>query len=161
MLQVLILYTSSTGHTEEIADLLEKQLDSRMCKVTSENFEMGDMETRHLLQFDGILFGTYTYDDGDLPFETDIFCDTLRTVDLTGKVVGVFGSGDTAYEQFCSAVDLMKMEFTQQNAQVIQHSVKIDLSPDTQEDLQSIKKLADEFQQTTLNLISLKETRNV
>lgn len=160
MIQVLILYTSSTGNTEEIADLLEKQLDSSLCKVTMENFEMGDLDPQYLLQYDGILFGTYTYDDGDLPFETDIFCDTLRTVDLSGKVVGVFGSGDTAYDQFCSAVDLMKLEFRQQNAQVIQHSVKVDLFPDTQEDLQSIKKLADEFQQTALNFVSLKEAGN-
>ncbi len=151
MIHVLILYASSTGNTEEIASLLEQHLDPKVYTVSLENIEMGDMDPQHLLQYDGILFGTYTYDDGDLPFETELFCDTLRTIDLTGKVVGVFGSGDTAYDGFCSAVDLMKVEFRNQNAQVIQHSVKVDLSPDEKEDLQSIEKLAAEFQQTLLN----------
>ncbi|WP_394121718.1 flavodoxin domain-containing protein [Planococcus donghaensis] len=151
MIHVLILYASSTGNTEEIASLLEQHLDPKVYTVSLENIEMGDTDPQHLLQYDGILFGTYTYDDGDLPFETELFCDTLRTIDLTGKVVGVFGSGDTAYDGFCSAVDLMKVEFRNQNAQVIQHSVKVDLSPDEKEDLQSIEKLAAEFQQTLLN----------
>lgn len=159
MIQVLILYASSTGNTEEIADLIEKYLDPTVCETTMENIEMGDMDPQRLLQYDGILFGTYTYDDGDLPFETDIFCDTLRTVDLTGKVVGVFGSGDTAYDEFCAAVDLMKAEFKQQNARVIQHSVKVDLSPD-EEDLQSIKKLAKEFQDLTTNSAATRKAGN-
>ena len=159
MIQVLILYASSTGNTEEIADLIEKYLDPTVCETTMENIEMGDMDPQHLLQYDGILFGTYTYDDGDLPFETDIFCDTLRTVDLTGKVVGVFGSGDTAYDEFCAAVDLMKAEFKNQNARVIQHSVKVDLSPD-EEDLQSIKKLAEEFQDLTTNCAATRKAGN-
>lgn len=159
MIQVLILYASSTGNTEEIADLIEKYLDPTVCETTMENIEMGDMSPQRLLQYDGILFGTYTYDDGDLPFETDIFCDTLRTVDLTGKVVGVFGSGDTAYDEFCAAVDLMKAEFKQQNARVIQHSVKVDLSPD-EEDLQSIKKLAEEFQDLTTNSAATRKAGN-
>lgn len=159
MIQVLILYASSTGNTEEIADLIEKYLDPTVCETTMENIEMGDMDPQRLLQYDGILFDTYTYDDGDLPFETDIFCDTLRTVDLTGKVVGVFGSGDTAYDEFCAAVDLMKAEFKQQNARVIQHSVKVDLSPD-EEDLQSIKKLAEEFQDLTTNSAATRKAGN-
>ncbi|MBT2569556.1 flavodoxin domain-containing protein [Planococcus sp. ISL-110] len=150
MIHVLILYASSTGNTEEIANLLEQHLDPEVCTVTMENIEMDRLDPQQLLQYDGILFGTYTYDDGDLPFETELFCDTLRTADLTGKVVGVFGSGDTAYDGFCSAVDLMKVEFKQQNARVIQHSVKVDLSPDEEEELLSIKKLAEEFQQTII-----------
>ncbi|WP_298827814.1 flavodoxin domain-containing protein [uncultured Planococcus sp.] len=151
MIHVLILYASSTGNTEEIASLLEQHLDPKVYAVSLENIEMGDMDPQQLLQYDGILFGTYTYDDGDLPFETEVFCDTLRTVDLTGKVVGVFGSGDTAYDGFCSAVDLMKVEFKKHNAQVIPHSVKVDLSPDEEEDLQSIEKLAAEFRKTIIN----------
>lgn len=160
MIQVLILYASSTGNTEEIADLLKKHLDPKVYKVALENIELGDMDPQHLLQYDGILFGTYTYDDGDLPFETELFCDTLRTVDLTGKVVGVFGSGDTAYDQFCAAVDLMKADFKLQNARVIQHSVKVDLSPDEEEDLQSIKKLAEEFQHLTTNFAATRKAEN-
>lgn len=146
MKQVLILYASSTGNTEQIASLLEQQMDRKKFGITLKNMELGDMDALQLDHYDGILFGTYTYDDGNLPFETEVFCDSLVNIDLSGKVIGVFGSGDTAYFQFCEAVDLMKEEFKRMNAVVMEDTVKVDLYPDEEEELMSIKKLANQFQ---------------
>ena len=151
MKQILILYASSTGNTEEIACLLQKYIDAKEFEVTLKNIELGEMDPDQLLQYDGIFFGPYTYDDGDLPFETEVFFDSLGYIDLKGKVVGVFGSRDTAYFLFCQAVDLMKEEFEHSNAPVIGHTVKVDLYPDENEDLLSIKKLADQFQKVLLD----------
>ena len=53
------------------------------------------------------LFGTYTYEDGDLPYEVEDFYEEMEGLDLTGKAVGVFGSGDTFYQTFGNAVDTM------------------------------------------------------
>ncbi|XKE96277.1 flavodoxin [Metaplanococcus flavidus] len=147
MKRVLILYASSTGNTEEIASLLEENINRDEFDIVMKNMEMGEVDAEELLHYDGILFGTYTYDDGDLPFETEVFTDRLAALDLSGKVIGVFGSGDTAYYQFCEAVDVMKEEFKRLNAIVIEESVKVDLYPDEEEELLSIKKLADLFQQ--------------
>lgn len=110
MKQVLILYASSTGNTEEIAIMLEDILKKENVSIFMKNLESMDMEAVDLTKYDGILFGTYTYDDGNLPFETDIFCDSIQVLDLSGKTIGVFGSGDTSYFQFCGAVDEMKEE---------------------------------------------------
>lgn len=146
MIQVLILYASSTGNTEQVACLLQQNINQREFNITLKSIEFEEMETDWLARYDGILFGTYTYDDGDLPFETEIFCDSLGHIDLKGKVVGVFGSGDTAYTSFCGAVDSMKEEFQRSNATVVDYTVKVDLYPDEEEELLSIKKLADQFQ---------------
>lgn len=146
MEKILILYASSTGNTEEIGRLLQEALIQKNLPATLKNLEMDEMDVQQLLDFDGILFGTYTYDDGDLPFETEVFSDQLETMDLSGKIVGIFGSGDTAYFLFCQAVDEMKERFEKANATVIEHTVKIDLNPDEAEDFASIKKLADQFQ---------------
>ena len=151
MKRILILYASSTGNTEEIACLLQKEINQEEFKLTLKNLEMDEMDALQLVDYDGILFGTYTYDDGDLPFETEIFSDQLETIDLSGKVVGVFGSGDTAYYLFCQAVDVMKEKFKQTSAAVIEHTVKIDLDPNEKEDFASIKNLAEQFQQALLN----------
>lgn len=151
MVKVLILYASATGNTEEIACLLEKYLEQEISEVAVKNIEMGEVDAKTLLQYNGILFGTYTYDEGDLPFETDIFCDSLETFDLSGKVVGVFGSGDLSYFDFCGAVDTMQEKFRHANAIVIDHSVKVHLYPDEKEELQSIKKLAAQFQQALVD----------
>lgn len=146
MKQVLILYASSTGNTEQIACLLKEYINQKEFDVVLKNLETGEVGAEELLHYDGILFGTYTYDDGELPFETEVFCDSLASVKLAGKVIGVFGSGDTAYYSFCEAVDLMKEEFKRMDAIVIEHTVKVDLYPDAEEELLSIKKLADQFQ---------------
>lgn len=146
MIQVLILYASSTGNTEQIACLLQQNINQKEFNITMKSIEFEEMESDLLTHYDGILFGTYTYDDGDLPFETEIFCDSLRNIDLKNKVVGVFGSGDTSYISFCEAVDLMKEEFQDSNATVVEHTVKVDLYPDEEEELLSIKKLAGQFQ---------------
>ncbi len=150
MKKILILYISTTGNTEEIADILKNAMDENTFDITSESFEMGDTDNLNLRSYDGILFGTHTYDDGDLPFETDIFLDHLLTVDLKGIIVGIFGSGDTSYSYFCEAVETMKDEFTSRNATVLDHTVKVDLYPDTEEDLTTIDELAKQFQSALL-----------
>ncbi|MDQ0427217.1 flavodoxin I [Planomicrobium stackebrandtii] len=154
MKKILILYASSTGNTEEIACLMRTYINPKEFEVTRKNIELDNMDLNFLLNYDGILFGTYTYDDGDLPFETAVFCDSLENVDLSGKVIGVFGSGDAAYSQFCEAVDLMKEKFRHMNATVIDHTVKVDLFPNLLEDLTSIKKLTDQFLKTLSNSIT-------
>lgn len=147
MMQVLILYASSTGNTEQVACLLQQNINQKEFDVTMKSIEFEEMETDLLAHYDGILFGTYTYDDGDLPFETEIFCESLENIDLKGKVIGVFGSGDMAYISYCEAVNLMKAEFTSLNATVLEHAVKVDLYPDEGDDLISIKKLSNQLQQ--------------
>lgn len=151
MKRILILYASATGNTEEIACLLEQHIDKNEFEVTLKNFEMDDLDVQQLHLYDGILFGTYTYDDGDLPFETEVFADLLETTELPGKIVGVFGSGDLSYFDFCGAVDTMQERFRQAHAKVLEHAVKVDLLPEEPEELQSIQKLALHFQQALLN----------
>jgi len=68
------------------------------------------------------------------------------TLDLSNKVVGIFGSGDTSYSFFCEAVEIMKDEFALRNAIVLEHTVKVDLYPDLDQDLLAIRKLAYLFQ---------------
>ena len=97
-----------------------------------------------LLQYDGILFGTYSYDDGDVPYGVESFHEDLVDINLTGKVVGVFGSGDKSYPSFCGAVDLMKEQFEKAKATVIEHIVKVDGYPEDN-DLPSIEQLAAQF----------------
>lgn len=157
MKRILILYASSTGNTEEIAFLLNKSIDKERFEVTLKNLEMEETEAKLLAEYDGILFGTYTYDDGNLPFETEVFSDSLETIDLRGKVVGLFGSGDTAYSQFCQAVEEMKEIFGRTKAFMIDTTVKIDLDPHNDEDYEAIEKLAEEFQRALSISFSLNE----
>ncbi|MFD1929559.1 flavodoxin domain-containing protein [Sporosarcina siberiensis] len=150
MKKVLILYISTTGNTEQIAHLLNEALSDNDFDITTMSFDFTNLDALDLLQYDGILFGTHTYNDGDLPFETDVFLDTLLTLDLNNKIVGIFGSGDTSYSYFCEAVEIMKDEFALRNAIVLEHTVRVNLYPDLDQDLLSIHKLASLFQEALL-----------
>ena len=108
MKKILILHTSLTGNTEQIAYMLKTQLDNGEFDITTKDIGYENIEVGELMDFDGILVGTYTYDDGNLPYEIEDFHDELDDVDLTGKIVGVFGSGDRSYTYFCNAVNLFQ-----------------------------------------------------
>ena len=151
MKKVLILHTSLTGNTEQIAYLLKTQLDDGQFDITTKDIGYENIEVDDLQDFDGILVGTYTYDDGNLPYEIEDFHDELDNVDLTDKIVGVFGSGDRSYSYFCNAVNLFQAQFEKTNATVLEHTVKVELYPEVDEDLESIRTLGQQFADALLN----------
>lgn len=69
------------------------------------------------------VIATYTYDEGELPFDLEDFYDELPEQDLSGKVYGVVGSGDSElYPDFFSAM---------QQWILIKHLLKLELQKDT------------------------------
>ncbi|WP_062106994.1 flavodoxin [Bacillus niameyensis] len=144
MENILILYASLTGNTEEIAEILHEELQKHGCVVRKKSFDQGFIDAKELAEYDGILFGTYTYDEGSLPFEVEDFYEDLDSVDLKGKVVSVFGSGDTFYAHFALAVDTMAEKFADLGAKVVGERLKIELDPD-EKDRKKCREIVDEF----------------
>ena len=101
-----IVFASMTGNTEEIADIVADKLR----------------------EADIVIVATYTYGDGELPDEMMDFYEDLSGLDLSGKVYGVVGSGDTFYDEFCKAVDDFDAAFAATGAVKGAESVKVDLS---------------------------------
>ena len=99
-----IVFASMTGNTEEIADIVADKLrdlgldvDVR-CNDTT-------VDASDFLEADIAIVATYTYGDGELPDEMMDFYEDLADLNLSGKIYGVVGSGDTFYDEFCKAVD--------------------------------------------------------
>ncbi|CAI8981669.1 MULTISPECIES: flavodoxin domain-containing protein [Bacillus] len=93
MAEILIAFASMSGNTESIADLIKVSLDAFNHEV--ELKEMEGMDAEELLEYDGIILGSYTWGDRELPFEAEDFHDDLEGIDLAGKKVAVFGSGES------------------------------------------------------------------
>ncbi|MCC3381001.1 flavodoxin [Paenibacillus farraposensis] len=125
--KILIAYASLTGNTEEIAELIAEGV--RQAGHEAELKASYDCNAADLLEYDGFLLGVYTWGDGELPDEFLDFYEELDELDLSGKKTAVFGSGDTSYEQFCGAVDLVEEKVKERGAFVIQESLKIEFSP--------------------------------
>lgn len=134
MEKTLVIYASMSGNTEDIAKLIGNSLEEKAIEVTYEEIEYCSIE--QLLQYNRILVGSYTWGDGDLPYEAEDFYDELDGADLTGKKIGCFGSGDHAYPKFCEAAVLFNERFKHTGAAVYAEILKIEGSPETAEDIE-------------------------
>lgn len=146
MAQALIVFASLTGNTEEIADITAELFEEAGVDVDVVDCVQADpMDYEN---YDYCIVASYTYGvDGDLPDEIMDFYDELEDVDLTGKVCGVVGSGDTFYEQFCTAVDDFEELFAKTGATKGATGVKVDLNAE-EEDVENLKKFVNSMVET-------------
>lgn len=135
-----IVYASMTGNTEEIADIVANKLTELGHTVELE--ECTSVDASDFEDADIAVVATYTYGDGDLPDEIVDFYEDLQDLDLTGKIFGVVGSGDTFYDYFCKAVDDFEAAFEKSGATKGADSVKVDLAAED-EDIEKLEAFAE------------------
>ena len=131
---ILIVYTTSTGNTELMAEAIHDYLVRAHYNVKIKTFDFDIIDVNDLQQYDAILIGTYTWDDGELPYEVEDFYEELEDVDILGKVFGVFGSADSFYDTYGGAIDLIADRLENLKAKLVPERLKVDLEPD-QDDL--------------------------
>ena len=135
-----IVYASMTGNTEEIADVVAEKLESLGLDVDLD--ECTAVDASDFQEADIVIVASYTYGDGELPDEIVDFYDDLQDLDLTGKVFGVIGSGDTFYDEFCKSVDDFEAAFAKTSATKGADSVKVDLAAE-EEDIAKVEAFAE------------------
>lgn len=133
MAKIIILFASLTGNTELIADIIADSLIEKKYTVDIKSFDYDPISIEKVSEYDAILVGTHTWDDGTLPYEVEDFYDELEEIDIVDKVVGVFGSADSFYESYGAAIELVGDRATDLGANVLPLRLKIDLSPDEQD----------------------------
>ncbi|MCZ0702747.1 flavodoxin I [Natronobacillus azotifigens] len=143
-MKVAIVFTSMTGNTEEIAEIIAKHLKASDITVDMFQINYDDIMASDLSNYQAILFGTYTWGDGDLPYEVEDFSDDLAEEDMSGKFVALFGSCDSYYPQYGTAIDRMAEQFQSIGATVIQPLLKVDLAPN-EEDIERCEVFAKSF----------------
>ncbi|TKL71854.1 flavodoxin [Enterococcus faecalis] len=134
-----IVYASMTGNTEEIADIVAEAFEDLELEVEID--ECTQVDAADFEEADICVVATYTYGDGDLPDEIVDFYEDLQEIDLSGKIFGVCGSGDTFYDDFCKSVDDFEAVFTQIGAKKGVDSVKVDLAAE-EDDIQRLEEFA-------------------
>lgn len=133
MAKVIMVFTSMTGNTEEMAEAIAQGVREQGVELDVK--EVLDATATELEQHDGILLGAYTWGDGELPDDFLDFYDELDDVDLAGKKAAVFGSCDSSYEKYGAAVDILIEKLQERGAEVVLEGLKIELTP-TNEDKQ-------------------------
>lgn len=134
-----IVYASMTGNTEEIADIVAEAFENLDMEVEID--ECTQVDAADFEDADICVVATYTYGDGELPDEIVDFYEDLQEVNLSGKIYGVCGSGDTFYDEFCKSVDDFDAVFAKIGAKKGAENVKVDLAAE-EEDIQNLEAFA-------------------
>ncbi|KRG13021.1 flavodoxin [Lederbergia galactosidilytica] len=149
MKKIIIIYTSTTGSTEAIAEAIIEELkqNNELDLTVKDSFDATPAE---LHEYDGILIGTYTWDGGVVPDEFMDFYEELDEEDLTGKIAAVFGSGDSYYRYtYGAALSLFSKKLSELGAEIVLPNFLIELFPEDK-DLASAQQFAKHFSQTLL-----------
>lgn len=132
----LIVYASMSGNTEEIAGLIGKGIQLAGSAVQIK--DILEVDSKELEEYEGILLGSYTWGDGELPDEFLDFYEEMNCLELNGKAAVSFGSCDSTYEHWGRAVDILTDKLAELGAMVLD-GLKIDLAPTGSEKEQCIQ----------------------
>lgn len=133
MSKFLIVYASTSGNTEMMAEVMAVFLDRLGHEVLIKSFDFDPVDVEELDAYDSVLIGTHTWDDGDLPYEVEDFYEDLDLVSLTRPIFGLFGSADSFYKTYGGAIDLIADRLEDLGANVLPERLKVDLTPNNED----------------------------
>lgn len=132
-----------TGNTEEISEILESTVQEAGFDVERE--ECSEVDVDFFDDADACVIATYTYGDGELPFEFEDFYDELQEKELDGKIFGVVGSGDREYgDLFCKSAHDFAASLEKAGAKKVTETVEIENNAED-EDVEALKKFVKEL----------------
>ena len=114
MSKVGIFYGTTTGVTEDIAHRIADKIDG------ADIFNIDGNEEK-LNDYDVLLLGASTWGFGDLQDDWQTVLDELSNLNLQGKKVGYFGTGDqgTFADTFIDALGIINDEIKKTGATII------------------------------------------
>ncbi len=150
MKKICIVYASLSGNTEDIANLIKANLEKNYLVdlKPAEYTLFNDVSS-----YDGIIIGTYTWNDGIIPFEFNQFFTSIDER-IKDKYIGIYGSGDMKYKFYCTAVDSFYNKVKSFGTKISENKLKMELGPDNEEKIKLIKIFTEEFE----NLIENKSS---
>lgn len=117
MKSISIIYGSSTDNTKDAAGLIASKLASYspvlkdVSKISADDF----------LAPDFLLLGISTWSIGELQDDWDTYFSKIKNLDLKGKTIALFGTGDSySYsDTFADAIGMLYDEFAKTGAEFV------------------------------------------
>lgn len=100
MKKTIVVYGSSTGSCQDVAEQIAKKLGVSDVKNVSE------VDADTLSGYDNLLLGTSTWGAGELQDDWYDGVEALKSADLSGKTIALFGCGDAEgySDTFCGGM---------------------------------------------------------
>lgn len=120
-LKIGLFYGSTTCYTEMAAEKIQTQLHHLTGYACVELFNIKDTALSKTEQFDILIFGISTWDFGELQEDWEATWQDIKTLNLAGKTVAIFGLGDQLgyAEWFQDAVGMLHDELLVLDCDVI------------------------------------------
>ena len=127
MSKVLIVYGSTTGNTEALAEILGRLIQEAGHETTLLN--AADASAPGLCDgWDMILFGCSAWGDDEIILQDDFdaLFQQFDLINAKGHKVACFATGDSNFTYFCGAVDVIEAALERLGADVVVEGLKID-----------------------------------
>ena len=113
MKKIGIFYAAKADKTSWVAEKIQKEFGASAESVAIENAWQNDFEA-----YDNFIVGASTWFDGELPTYWDELLPELRTLQLKGKKVAIFGLGDQVKypENFADGIGILAEVFENDGA---------------------------------------------
>jgi flavodoxin I len=105
MKKTAVFYGSSSGTTEDIA----KRVAALLGVDDADVYNVGEASLSAVEPYEVLILGTSTWGAGDLQDDWDSFLPKLKKTDLSGKLVALFGTGDSSSfsDTFCDGLGII------------------------------------------------------
>jgi flavodoxin I len=105
MPKLLVVYSSTSGHTEYVINVLVEHLQGKKAPIEIQVRHVEQTKPEQLLDCDYLLLASSTWDptEGLLPPDFRAFTKAAKDIDLGGKPTCVIGLGDSRYRNTCRA----------------------------------------------------------
>ncbi len=127
-----IIFGSTTGNTETVAEMIANNMDGYDVKLVY----VTDATNDTVKDADLILYGCSTWGYGELQDDFIPYYNNMSNKLLSGKNVAVFGCGDKENfeDVFCEAVEMLKRKAEGCGATIVNDGLKVDCEPSDNED---------------------------
>lgn len=123
-MRAIVVYGSFVGNTETMAGYIARGL--RGAGIETVCKDVINTAAEELAGYDLLILGSPTYEPKMLQDDMLPFYDRLLTLDLSGKLAAAFGPGDSAWPDFCTAVEMLEARLIARGAQIVAKMYMID-----------------------------------
>ncbi len=121
-MQITIIFGSTGGSTEEVAQKIAENLSCETKLVDISNASNEDFQNST-----NLILGTSTWGDGDLQDDWEDFFDELDNIDFNDKKIALFGLGDqdSYYDTFLDGMGILYNKVKERGATIVGDNVDI------------------------------------
>ena len=120
-MKVGLFYGSETGNTKAHASEIQELLEGTELELDQDPIDVASFDVEDILDYDVIVFGSPTWNIGELQSDIGEVFEEFDNIDLTGKKIAIYGCGDQeGYpDSYQDAIGILARKLRERNAIII------------------------------------------